>query len=69
MFVYKHTESIEYICSKIAYFLKKIQTSREHNSRILKAKNAKFSGYCFYMNPNIWGNFQICISAPLRGDL
>ena len=29
-------------------------------------KNAKLSGYYFYMNLNIWGNFQICISVPLR---
>ena len=29
-------------------------------------KNAKPSGYYFYMNLNIWGDFQICISAPLR---
>ena len=28
-------------------------------------KNAKFSGYYFYMNLNIWGNFQICFSVPL----
>ena len=27
---------------------------------------AKFSGYCFYMNTNIYGDFQICISVPLR---
>ena len=30
-----------------------------------KAKNAKFLGYYFYMNTNIWGDFQICISVPL----
>ena len=29
-------------------------------------KNAKFSGYYFDMNLNIWGDFQICISVPLR---
>ena len=28
-------------------------------------KNAKFSGYYFYMNSNIWWDFQICISVPL----
>ena len=28
-------------------------------------KNAKLSGYYFYMNLNIWGNFRICISVPL----
>ena len=26
----------------------------------------KFSGYYFYMNLNIWGDFQICISVPLN---
>ena len=46
-------------------------------------KNAKFSGYCFYMNTNIERDFQICIrvlsrrreifksalvSVPSRGD-
>ena len=28
-------------------------------------KSAKFSGYYFDMNLNIWGDFQICISVPL----
>ena len=28
-------------------------------------KNAKFLGYCFYMNTNLLGDFQICISVPL----
>ena len=31
-------------------------------------KNANFSGYCFYMNTNIWVDFQICISVPLTLD-
>ena len=44
-------------CWKLAYFLRNLQTSRD--------KNAKFSGYCFYMNTNIKGHFQICISVPL----
>ena len=35
------------------------------NSRIITIKNVKFSGYYFYMNLNIWGDFQICISVPL----
>ena len=39
--------------------------SRENNQTILKIKNAKFSWYCFYMNANIYGDFQICISVPL----
>ena len=42
------------------------QTLRVNNSRILIIKNAKPSGYYFYMNLNIWGDFQICISVPLR---
>ena len=25
----------------------------------------KFSGYYFYMNLNVWGDFQICICVPL----
>ena len=32
-------------------------------------KNAKFSGYYFYMNTNIYGDFQICISVPLNEKL
>ena len=35
-------------------------------TRILRIKNAKFSGYCFNVNPNIQQNFQIGISAPLK---
>ena len=61
IFVYKHTETIVYIF----YFLRKTQSSRANNSRTLRFKNAKFSGYCFYMKLSIWQNFQICISVPL----
>ena len=52
-------------CLKLVYFLRKIQTLRVSNSRILMIKNAKLSGYYFYMNFNIWGDFQIWISVPL----
>ena len=31
----------------------------------MRTKKANFLGYCFYMNKNIYGNFQICISVPL----
>ena len=41
-----------------------MQKLRVNNSRILKIKNAKFSGHYFYMNLNIYGDFQICISVP-----
>ena len=34
------------------------------NSRTLRIKNAKFSGWYFYMNKNIQGDFQICIRVP-----
>ena len=52
-------------------FLRNVQTSLVNNSRILRIDNAKFSEYCFHMNTNIQGDFQICISVPLtfRGNL
>ena len=53
------------ICYKVAYFLRKIQTSRVNKSRILGCKNVKFSGYCFYMESSIQWNFQIWIIVPL----
>ena len=43
-----------------------MQILRANNSRTFSIKNAKFSGYYFYMNLSIWRNFQICISVPLR---
>ena len=51
--------------SKLAYFLENLQTSRANNSRILRVKDAKFFGQCFYLNISIQGEFQICISVPL----
>ena len=50
------------------FFLRKTQTLRVNNSRILMIKNAKFSGYYFYMNQNISRDFQICISVPLISE-
>ena len=50
---------------KIAYFLRKLQTSRANNPRIFSINNAKISGYGSYMNTNIEEDFQICISVPL----
>ena len=52
------------IRQKLAYFLRHLELSRVNNSRILWIKKAKFSGYCFNMNTNIWRDF--CISVPLR---
>ena len=50
---------------KIRLF-KKFTKFTGKNSRILRIKNAKFSGYCFYINTNMELDFQICISVPLR---
>ena len=57
------------ICEKLAYFLRNLQTSRANISRILRIKNAEFSGYCLYMNTDIKGDFQICISVLLKRQL
>ena len=38
------------ICKKLAYFLRHLQTSRANNYRTSRIKNAKFWGYCFYVN-------------------
>ena len=43
-----------------------MQTLRVNNSRTLTIKNVKFSRYYLHMNSNIWGDFQICISVPLK---
>ena len=43
-----------------------LQASWANKSRILRIKNAKFSGHCFYTTTKIEGDFQICISVPLR---
>ena len=44
---------------------KYFQTLQVFNLGFPMIKNGKFSGYYFYVNTNIWGDFQICISAPL----
>ena len=50
---------------KTSLLFKKKQTLRVKKSRIPGAKNTKFSEYYFYLNTNIYGDFQICISVPL----
>ena len=57
------------ICEKLAYFFRNLQSSWANYSRIPRIKNAKFLGYCFYMGTNMWGDFQICISAPFTNKL
>ena len=61
-FGYKHSETNR-IREILVYFLRNLQTSQANNSRILRIKNAKFSGHCFYMNTNMKEDFQICISV------
>ena len=51
---------------KISLLFKKFTTSRANNLRMPKVKSAKFSGYCFFMNINIKGDFQVRISVPLK---
>ena len=57
------------ICWKIVYFLRKIQTSQVNKAGNLRIKIEKFSENCFYMNPNIYSNFQICINVTLTRHL
>ena len=54
---------------KISLLFKKNTDFTVNNSKILRVKNAKFLWYCFYVNFNIWGDFQICISVPLKERL
>ena len=54
--------SIVSVCLKTSIF----QTLRVSNSRALRIKNAKFTGDCFYMNTNMHGDFQTCVSVPLN---
>ena len=54
---------------KIRILLRNLQNSLANDLRILGIQNAKFSGYCFYMNANIYRDFQICISVPLINKL
>ena len=51
---------------KNSLLFRNLQTSRANNSKILRIKNAKFSGHWFYMKTIILRDFQICISVPLK---
>ena len=54
---------------KSSLHFKKDTTLLANDSRILRIRNAKFSGYIFYMKRNIWRDFEICSSVPLRSVL
>ena len=49
----------------MALFLHVCNETRLYNSRTPRIKNVKFSGYYFYMNTTIYGDFLICVSVPL----
>ena len=51
------------IREKLTYILRNLQTLTANNSRVLRIKKAKFSGYCFYMNANIQRDSEICINV------
>ena len=55
------------VCCKVAWFLRKIQTSHVKNSRILRIKNAEFSGQCVYMSSNRYSEIlkSALLSVPL----
>ena len=55
----------QYNILKISLLFNKFTNFTANNSIILRIRNAKFSGYCFYMNTNIKRDFQICFSVPL----
>ena len=59
---------VQYVRSLFNYSgtVRNLQTSRTNNSRTLWTKNPKYSGYYFYMNTNIYRDFQVCISALLK---
>ena len=43
--LYRNNKSSE----KVVNFLRKIQTLRTINSKVLRIQNVKFLGYCFYI--------------------
>ena len=51
---------------KRSLLLRKRKILWEKNLIILRVRNSKFQGHCFYLNPNILWIFQICISVGLR---
>ena len=51
---------------KIGLLLKKFLNFTGKYLEKSRFKNAKFSGYWFYMNTNLQGDFQICICVPLN---
>ena len=46
-------------------YVKSLNANIQKQYNEIKIASMKFSGYYFYMNTNIQGYFQICISVPL----
>ena len=66
-FLYKHTETIEYVL-KLGYFLRKTQPPRANNLRLLGSRMRNFKVW-FLNGSNIQGDFQFCIGADLLANL
>ena len=51
---------------KISLLLKKLTNFTGKLREKSRCKYAKFSGYWFYMNTTLEGDFQICVCVPLN---
>ena len=72
---YAHVRFVRYVKSLFTNIQKDrfknqpILTPRGNNSRILRIRNARFSGCCFHVITNIQVDSQICISVSLISEL
>ena len=72
---YAHVRFVRYVKSLFTNIQKDrfknqpILTPRGNNSRILRIRNARFSGYCLQRITNIQVDSQICISVSLISEL
>ena len=72
---YAHVRFVRYVKSLFTNIQKDrfknqpILTPWGNNSRILRIRNARFSGYCFHVITNIQVDSQICISVSLISEL
>ena len=72
---YAHVRFVRYVKSLFTNIQKDrfknqpILTPRGNNSRILRIRNARFSGYCFHVITNIQVDSQICVSVSLISEL
>ena len=72
---YAHVRFVRYVKSLFTNIQKDrfknqpILTPRGNNWRILRIRNARFSGYCFHVITNIQVDSQICVSVSLISEL